>query len=114
MKQTIFRDEHNLLVPNRALAYDPKDAGAGYTLNVSYFEQTGDGAVHTSVEDLLKWDENFYGGQIGGKDFLAEIQQQGKLNNGKVLDYPNGLFIQDYRGLHTVGHRGAWGGYRAG
>src|SRR5438552_19168469 len=29
MKQTIFRDEHNLLVPNRALAYDPKDAGAG-------------------------------------------------------------------------------------
>src|SRR5258705_7505281 len=37
MKQTIFRDEHTLLVPNRELAYDPKEAGAGYTLDVSDF-----------------------------------------------------------------------------
>jgi len=36
---------------------------------------------------LLNWDENFYSAQIGGKDFLAEIQERGKLNGGKVLDY---------------------------
>jgi CubicO group peptidase (beta-lactamase class C family) len=113
MKQTIFRDEHTLLVANRALAYDPKDAGAGYTLNVSYFEQTGDGAVHTSVEDLLKWDENFYSGKVGGKDFLDEIQEPGKLNNGKTLDYTKGLFVGKYRGLRFVDHGGSWGGYRA-
>jgi CubicO group peptidase (beta-lactamase class C family) len=113
MKQTIFRDEHTLLVPNRALAYDPKDAGAGYTLDVSYFEQTGDGAVHTSVEDLLKWDENFYSGKVGGKDFLDEIQEPGKLNNGKTLDYAKGLFGGKYRGLRFVDHGGSWGGYRA-
>src|SRR6266403_1333057 len=113
MTHTQFRDDHTSLVANRALAYDPKENGVGFRLNVSYFEQTGDGAVHTSVEDLLKWDENFYGGEVGGKDFLAEIQEQGKLNNGKVLDYAKGLFIQDYRGLHTVSHGGAWGGYRA-
>jgi CubicO group peptidase (beta-lactamase class C family) len=117
MKQTIFRDEHTLLVPNRALAYDPKEAGAGkgagYTLDVSYFEQTGDGAVHTSVEDLLKWDENFYSGKVGGKDFLDEIQEPGKLNNGKILDYAKGLFVGKYRGLRFVDHGGSWGGYRA-
>ena len=113
MKQTIFRDEHTLLVPNRALAYDSKDAGAGYTLDVSYFEQTGDGAVHTSVEDLLKWDENFYSGKVGGKDFLDEIQEPGKLNNGKTLDYAKGLFGGKYRGLRFVDHGGSWGGYRA-
>jgi CubicO group peptidase (beta-lactamase class C family) len=113
MKQTIFRDEHTLLVPNRALAYDPKDAGAGYALDVSYFEQTGDGAVHTSVEDLLKWDENFYSGKVGGKDFLDEIQEPGKLNNGKTLDYAKGLFVGKYRGLRFVDHGGSWGGYRA-
>jgi len=101
------------LIANRAMAYDPKERKDGYTLNISYFEQTGDGAVHTSVEDLLKWDENFYSGQVGGKEFLAEIQEQGKLNNGKVLDYAKGLFIADYRGLHTVSHGGSWGGYRA-
>jgi CubicO group peptidase (beta-lactamase class C family) len=113
MTHTQYRDDHTALIPNRAMAYDPKENKDGYTLHVSYFEQTGDGAVHTSVEDLLKWDENFYSGQIGGKDFLAELQEQGKLNSSKVLDYAKGLFIADYRGLHTVSHGGAWGGYRA-
>ncbi len=87
--------------------------GNGYVLDVSYFEQTGDGAVHTSIEDLQKWDENFYSARIGGKDFLAAIQERGKLNSGKVLDYAKGLFREDYRGLPTVSHGGAWGGYRA-
>src|SRR6266403_2526199 len=113
MTHTQFRDDHTSLIANRAMAYDAKEKAPGYRLNVSYFEQTGDGAVHTSVEDLLKWDENFYSGQIGGKEFLSEVQEQGKLNTGKVLDYAKGLFIQDYRGLHTVSHGGSWGGYRA-
>src|SRR5216684_1853681 len=113
MTHTQFRDDHTSLIANRAMAYDAKEKAPGYRLNVSYFEQTGDGAVHTSVEDLLKWDENFYSGQIGGKDFLTEVQEQGKLNGGKVLDYAKGLFIQDYRGLRTVSHGGSWGGYRA-
>src|SRR5271168_2018536 len=110
MIHTQYRDDHKALISNRAMAYEKKD---GYTLHVSYFEQTGDGAVHTSVEDLLRWDENFYSGQVGGKDFLAEIQEPGKLNTGKVLDYGKGLWIEDYRGLHTVNHGGSWGGYRA-
>jgi CubicO group peptidase (beta-lactamase class C family) len=113
MTHTQYRDDHTALLPNRAVAYDPKENKDGYTLHVSYFEQTGDGAVHTSVEDLLKWDENFYSGQVGGKDFLAELQEHGKLNNGKVLDYAKGLWLEDYRGLPTVNHGGSWGGYRA-
>jgi CubicO group peptidase (beta-lactamase class C family) len=113
MTHTQYRDDHTALIPNRAMAYDPKELKDGYALNVSYFEQTGDGAVHTSVEDLLKWDENFYSGQVGGKDFLAELQEPGKLNSGKVLDYAKGLRIADYRGLPTVSHGGSWGGYRA-
>jgi len=113
MTHTQYRDNHTALIANRALAYDEQDDKTGYKLDVSYFEQTGDGAVHTSVEDLQKWDENFYSPRVGGKDFLAEIQERGKLNDGKLLDYAKGLFIEDYRGLHTVSHGGAWGGYRA-
>jgi len=113
MSATTYRDEHTQLVPNRALAYDPKEKSSGFSLDVSYFEQTGDGAVHTSVSDLLKWDENFYTAQIGGKDFLLELQQPGKLNSGKELDYAKGLSVDKYRGLRTVRHGGSWGGYRA-
>ncbi len=113
MTHTQYRDDHTSLISNRAMAYDRKEQGNSYALDVSYFEQTGDGAVHTSVEDLQKWDENFYSARIGGKDFLAAIQERGKLNSGKILDYAKGLFIEDYRGLPTVSHGGAWGGYRA-
>ena len=113
MKQTVYRDSHTQLVANRGLAYDEKEHGAGYSLAVSYFEQTGDGAVHTSVEDILKWDENFYSGRVGGKALLAELQENAHLNNGKKLDYAKGLVVATYRGLPWVSHGGAWGGYRA-
>jgi CubicO group peptidase (beta-lactamase class C family) len=113
MTHTQYRDSHTMLIPNRAMAYDPIEKGQGFTFNVSYFEQTGDGAVHTTVGDMLKWDENFYSAQVGGKPFLDEIQQRGQLNSGKMLDYAKGLFIGNYRGLRTVRHGGAWGGYRA-
>jgi CubicO group peptidase (beta-lactamase class C family) len=113
MTHTQFCDDHHSLVPERAMAYDENEKKDGFTLNVSYFEQTGDGAVHTSVEDLQKWDENFYSGQVGGKMFLAELQETAKLNDGKKLNYAKGLVVADYRGLHTVSHGGSWGGYRA-
>ena len=113
MTHTQYRDNHAALIANRALAYEEQENKEGYALDVSYFEQTGDGAVHTSVEDLLKWDENFYSPRVGGKEFLGEIQERGKLNDGKILEYAKGLRLQEYRGLQTVSHGGAWGGYRA-
>jgi CubicO group peptidase (beta-lactamase class C family) len=113
MTHTQFRDEHRALIPERAMAYDQNEKKDGYVMNVSYFEQIGDGAVHTSVEDLLKWDENFYSAQIGGRDFLTEIQERGKLNNGKTISYAKGLMVTEYRGLKAVRHGGSWGGYRA-
>jgi CubicO group peptidase (beta-lactamase class C family) len=113
MKATAYRDDHTRIVPNRALAYDSKEKGGGFVLDISYFEQTGDGAVHTSVEDLLKWDENFYSAKVGGPAFLTELQEPGKLNDGKSLDYAKGLSVHNYRGLSVVEHGGSWGGYRA-
>ena len=113
MNHTQYRDYHRSIVPERAMAYDENEKKDGFTLDVSYFEQTGDGAVHTTVEDLLKWDENFYSGQVGGKILLAELQETAKLNDGKRLNYAKGLVVSDYRGLRMVSHGGSWGGYRA-
>jgi len=112
MTHTQYRNDHASLIPNRALAYGGRE-DRSYTLDVSYFEQTGDGAVHTTIEDLQRWDENFYSAQVGGKEFLAEIQEPGKLTNGKSITYAKGLGIGEYRGLRAVSHAGAWGGYRA-
>ena len=42
------------------------------------------------------------------------MRTTGRLNNGTSLDYAFAIEIQDYRGLETISHGGALGGYRAG
>jgi len=110
MVHTQFRNDHTSLIPNRALAYELGEGGA-YKLSVSYAEQNGDGMLHTSVEDLQRWEENFYSGQFGGKDLLAEMQAPGRLNDGRPLIYGTGLFLRNYRGLPTIWHGGESAGY---
>jgi len=80
---------------------------------VSYAEDTGAGGLHTSIEDLHKWDENFYSEQVGGQGFSAEMEEPGRLNDGTVLAYAKGLFISDYRGQHIVKRSGGSGRYHA-
>jgi CubicO group peptidase (beta-lactamase class C family) len=112
MRGTHFHDDHAMVVPGRATGYSPKDEG-GFGIDMSDFEQTGDGAVLTSVEELLRWDANFYTGQVGGMDLLRRQQQPGALADGKPIEYASGLFISKYHGQPTVSHGGAWAGYRA-
>ena len=112
MAHTQYRDDHTFLIPHRVQAYSRTQNG-GYRLNMSYAEETGDGMVHTTLEDLQKWDENFYSGKVGGKDFAAEMEENGKLNDGRVVEYAKGLRIWRYRGLPAVAHTGGSGGYRA-
>jgi CubicO group peptidase (beta-lactamase class C family) len=113
MTHTHFHDDHQMLIPNRATGYDPPDSTGEFRIDMSNFEQTGDGAVNTTVEDLLLWDRNFYSGKVGGGEVLAEMVKPGTLTDGTVLDYASGLFVDHYRGLATVAHGGAWAGYRA-
>jgi len=113
MTHSHFHDDHQMIIPNRATGYDPPDSTGGFRIDMSNFEQTGDGAVNTTVEDLLLWDRNFYSGRVGGTEVLAEMVKPGTLNDGTVLDYASGLFVDHYRGLPTVAHGGSWAGYRA-
>jgi CubicO group peptidase (beta-lactamase class C family) len=112
MHYTHFHDDHRMLIPDRATGYSPRPEG-GYAIEMSGFEQTGDGAVNTSVEELLLWDRNWYSGKVGGRELLARQQETGKLNNEQDHGYAGGLRIGKYRGLPTVRHGGAWAGYRA-
>jgi len=79
---------------------------------MSNFEQTGDGAVQTTVEDLLRWDANFYDPKVGDRALLERAQTVGILSNGRKLDYarPGHRHVP---GLPTVRHGGSWAGYRA-
>jgi hypothetical protein len=112
MNRTLYLDDHTRVIPDRAVGYVPRKGG-GFSVEMSDFEQTGDGAVQTNVEDLLRWDRNFYEPKVGDRALLDRAQTVGALNNGKKLDYAAGLMIGTYRGLPTVRHGGSWAGYRA-
>lgn len=113
MKNTEIFNDHTLIVPHRATGYSLDDERKMFGVEMSNFEQTGDGSVQTSVEDLQRWDENFYTARLGGEDLIRQMQVVGKLNNGKEHGYAAGLEISTYRGLPVVRHGGAWAGYRA-
>ena len=112
MTHTRFNNDHMAIIANRATGYAPRDSG-GLATAMSNFEQTGDGAVQTSIEDLQRWDENFYTGTVGGAETLALMQKTATLNDGKPQTYALGLMVDKYRGLRTVSHGGSWAGYRA-
>jgi CubicO group peptidase (beta-lactamase class C family) len=112
MSHTQIRNDHTSLIPHRVLAYDTGENGR-YKLSVPYAEETGGGMVHTSLDDLQKWDANFYSGQVGGANFAAEMEERGKLNDGRTVEYAKGLRVWKLRGLQAVSHSGGSGGYRS-
>jgi CubicO group peptidase (beta-lactamase class C family) len=112
MRRTHYLGSYNDVVPDRALAYAPY-AGGGVRTDMSRWLQLGDGAVFTTVEELLLWDNNFYDAKVGGTALLDALHQRGRLASGDSINYALGLGHARYRGLRTVSHGGAWGGYRA-
>lgn len=106
-----FRTDHTAILPNRATAYSMGEHGL--QIDMSDWDQAGDGAVNTNVLELAKWDANFYAAEVGGSPLVNQLQQRGTLDNGDSLSYARGLFVDSYRGLRRVHHGGAWAGYRA-
>jgi len=113
MTHSHYHDDHGMIVAGRATAYAPE--AKGWRIDMSNFEQLGDGAVMTTVEDLLRWDTNFYRNRLGqaAPGLIRTLAAPGRLANGDVLDYGLGLVVGNWRGLATVSHGGAWAGYRA-
>lgn len=112
MTSTHIHDDHARVVPRRATGYAPADGG-GFEIAMSDWEQTGDGAVMSTVLDLARWDRNFATGDVGGAALRDLLLTRGRLADGRDLDYALGLSLLDLDGQQVIAHGGAWAGYRA-
>lgn len=112
MNDTHFHDDHQHIVENRAYAYAP-DSLHGWRISIPDFAIVGASSLFTTVEDLARWDRNFYTGQVGGDEVLALLQERAVLADGDTVSYAYGLGVDTYRGVQVVGHSGADAGYRA-
>jgi len=111
MTRTHFRQDHAEIIKGQAYGYVP--AGNTFRLSVTNFDTAGATSLHTTVEDMARWDRNFYDAQVGGPTFVDQITTRGVLNNGEQIAYAFGLQHGTYRGLAVIGHGGSDAGYRA-
>ena len=113
MTHTRFYDDASTVVLGRVPAYYPGKDGNFLVGWSTTYSIVGGGGLMTTVDDLLKWDDNFYSNRLGKGTLLRELQTPGVLTGGKHTMYGMGLTLENYRGLPMVEHDGSLFGYRA-
>ncbi len=113
MRDTHFHDDHRMIVKNRAYAYGRTGEDDALKTRIPDFDVVGATSLFTTVEDLAKWDRNFYDARVGGSDLIEQMHTRGVLDNGYEIPYAFALVHGEHRGLRTVGHGGADAGYRS-
>lgn len=106
MDASVVRDDADLDVPDGAEGYLVEPDGT-FTPDTTNWEQVGDGAVWSSVVDLLAWADNLSTFAVGGEALRDGLLTPGPVTDEEGLGYGGGLSLGD--GL--IEHSGAWAGF---
>ena len=110
MEGSLMYDNLEEIIPRRATGYDRDDDGSMRIVHNYNFDVAGDGQMYSTMEDLLRWDNYLHGAEKPA--IHALMLTEGTLNNGDPTGYAQGLRLEEYRGLRTVGHSGSSWGFR--
>lgn len=111
MSSTLFYDDHERIVKNRAYSYYTDDSG--YKKSVLNYANVGATSLFTTVEDLALWSLNFSKPIVGNKEIIEKMNTLAVLNNGKTFGGAYGQFVDTHKGLNQIQHGGADAGYRS-
>jgi CubicO group peptidase (beta-lactamase class C family) len=111
MADTHFHDRHDELVPGRSYSYVPSADGGWRQAHLGY-AVVGATSLHTTVEDLARWDRNLSDRTVGSDAVHALMDEIGVLADGSPTGYAFGLMHDTHRGLHRVHHAGGDAGFR--
>jgi CubicO group peptidase (beta-lactamase class C family) len=111
MSNTLFYDDHEKIVKNRAYSY--YSGFGGYKKSVLNFANVGATSLFTTVEDLSLWSMNFSNMTVGDSSIINTMNTPAILNNGKSFGGALGQFVGEYKGLNEIQHGGADAGYRS-
>ena len=110
MSNSLFYDNHEKIVKNRAYSYYLDFNG--YKKSVLNYANVGATSLFTTVEDLSLWAMNFSAFNIGDEEIFDTMNKPAVLNNGETFNFALGQFVGKYRGLNEIYHGGGDAGYR--
>ena len=128
MNDTFFNDDVNLIIKNRADGYSPIKGKPGqYKINMTNLSWVGDGGVHTSLNDFIKWDQNFYDNKLGAAEMSliktmektyaeTKVKKRNQKMSREQENQRTYAFAQNlayYNGYKRWSHSGSWVGYLA-
>jgi CubicO group peptidase (beta-lactamase class C family) len=111
MTNSSWRDDYTRLVPGRAQGYSKNGPNAPWQLNMPFMNVVGNGGMLTTVGDWLKWNAAL-DAKTFGEPFVAAMETQAVLNDGRKISYALGLVLDDYKGVKQVTHSGGTAGYQ--
>jgi CubicO group peptidase (beta-lactamase class C family) len=111
MMATHIHDDYTEIEPGRSYSYDRKDS-THYSNAILSYSVAGATSLFSNVEDLAKWEMNFYQYKVGSKQDIETLTTKGRLNDGTVNDYAMGISNDLYKGNKRYSHNGADAGYR--
>lgn len=111
MLNTLFYDDHEKIVKNRAYSYYANDGV--YKKSVLSYANVGATSLFTTVEDLSLWAMNFQEAEVGNSAILEQMNTLAKLNNGETFGGAYGQFFNEYKGKRQIQHGGADAGFRS-
>lgn len=111
MINTYVEDQYNRVVPNNATSY--YNTGDSFNRAVEYWGYVGSGNMHSTVNDLLKWLNNYHTPTSGWEAAFEMMRTQNNFNNGELNDYALGIGINDFNELQRIQHGGSIGGFRS-
>lgn len=111
MTNTLFYDDHEKIVKNRAYSYYSDNLG--FKKSVLSYANVGATSLFTTVEDLSLWALNFGSPKVGNQEIIDQMNSLATLNNGETFEGAYGQFRNQYKGLDQIQHGGADAGYRS-
>ncbi len=121
MTSTLFEDNHEQVVKNRARSYE--------RVNNQYYHKPinnsnpGPSNLLTTVEDLVKWTLNFENPVVGNSKLVQAFNEPSYYDNGRkvvlrvlgegdTIFHAKGQNLSVYKGVNMLTHGGHAGGFR--
>lgn len=112
MKTALVNTHPGLNLENAASGYEILE-GKALKVSSSNDYSYGSGNIWASLNDMMKWGQNFFTPKVGNAEMMNRIFNiYNTLENGDSLAYTYGFFVRKYKGLKLVEHQGGVPGFR--